>query len=248
MRRADAESGRKTGVAITDASDKGLPKPSRNAVTSHSARPRTLGQNKRLWKLTGELAAAAGIDKAAAEEIMRTIVERVSGQRSTKRLTTEQCDAVLKTLRARIRDVEHCSAERELGLVSRREMELIDGLLRLLDADTLAQRTGLIKRILGKPLIETEEDARAVIEALASMVERRYDVRSILHSLTKPDIYFSMTEWERRFVNNLLDREEKIERNRRSKARRRTTKLFRPGATLKLLELARKYLKREGEP
>ena len=214
--------------------------PSRNRAMRAA---RSLEQNRRLWKLVGELADAAGIDKAAAEEIMRSIVERISGQRSTKRLTIEQCDAVIKTLKARIADVRRAQT-RELGVVSRREMELIDGLLRLLGIDSLKQRTGIIRRVLrGKSLIETEEEARAVIEALASMVERKYDVRSILHSLTKPDIYFSMTEWERSFVNNLLDREETIERNRRSNARQRTTKLFRPGATLKLLELAQKYLR-----
>ena len=234
-RRVDAESRRKMGVELTP----NKPQTLKLADTSFHP-PRTPEQNRRLWRLVGELAEAAGIDKPAAEEIMRNIVERISGQRSTKELTSAQAEAVIKTLKARIADVRRAQT-RELGVVSRREHELINGLLKLLGMDSLKQRTGIIRRVIKKPLIETEEDARAVIEALAAMAERRYDVRRILHSLTKPDIYFAMTDWERSFVNNLLDREEKIERNRASTRRRRTTKLFKPGATLKLLELAQKY-------
>ena len=144
--------------------------------------PRSLDQNKRIWKLVGQLAQATGLGREWAEEIMRAHCKEVTGQTSTRNLTVSRADELIARLEAAVEKIvipaqagshEHAGGFRvKHGTTkkkppSKEARQVHDGeafttpqmerMAKDLFADlgwaTAAQQRGFYKRVLGKDTI-----------------------------------------------------------------------------------------------
>jgi len=149
---------------------------------------RSQGQNKALWAAVSKL-VKQGLSKDDAESVMRATVKAVSGQESTRALSSEQAAAVLTRLfgdkkqrpartRQPQRAAELSPAPAPAELVTPAQQEYLGKLLESLGMDSRAYR-GFCQRMLQHPWPQNRLEGGKVTEGLEAMLRRRY-TKSVL--------------------------------------------------------------------
>ncbi len=184
---------------------------------------RTPDQNKRIWKLVGQLAEATGLGRERAEEIMRDHCEQVTGQTSTRSLTVSQADDLIR----RLEDIgwKFLGVANKVPYKKKPSKEArqvhdgealatpqMEGMLRDLFTDlgwgNKAQQRGFYKRVLGKDTIGpvTRGDHLKVIEGLKAMWLRKNRHEIARAHLAVAELHQNgtgLTPWERDFVEDV---------------------------------------------
>lgn len=170
---------------------------------------------KTFWGLVRELSTGHGLDQEDAEDIARAVVVEVSGERSTKSLTTLQWRQVLERLREKVesrpgksasqppaRDADDLPTAEQLSKIDRHRKAM---------GWTPAQlaRWSREHASVRKPWPQTRREANALIEALKSMTTRKLDLRGAsrhLQVLRARAAYLPLTAWEHAFLAKCQDR------------------------------------------
>jgi len=167
---------------------------------------RTQTQNRRFWAIVRDLVKQHGLDQADAEAILRDEVESVSGQRSTRALTSAQARMVIAKLSARLPQTEgrsgpdgrkrRASAVRppesarppkdstgeDSTVITRKQMAFLTELSGALGMDARAYR-GFCRRVIKTPWPQTRAQAIKIHEGLEAMTRRRF-TGEVLATLT----------------------------------------------------------------
>jgi hypothetical protein len=175
-----------------------------------------------VWARTGELAEVVG-GRERAEEVMRDIVFAVTGQSSTKNLTFQDamqvCDRISvilqdegapcrrPTTRAERRETEDGDA-----IVSREQSEAILALAEALGMGRPALRRWIRRHMAsvchGRTWPQTREQAIKIHEGLEAMLWRRPEnsPESLRTRARFARTLPGVTEWERQFLGDLIQR------------------------------------------
>jgi len=199
--------------------------------TARSARTLSRQERAALWKRVSDLRAATGMSRDEAEDVMRLHVRRISGQESTKLLTSRELLEVQNALdhaarqakRSKIRSPKP-AAQRETTRVGRETTEDGKGLVTreasrslLLMAEALgwnrAQLRGWIQGRManvcgGRPWPQSREEAIALHEGLEAILFRLPESQAprVLARARECLKLRGLSAWEDKFLFDLVDK------------------------------------------
>ncbi len=174
---------------------------------------RTAKQNKEIWSLVGRLGKEIGEnqgDDQSAEERMREMVEKHSGQRSTRLLTPLEaarviCDLEIEIEWGTLRDMKDPQGE-----PTGPQLWVIKRLFKELGMDTPERRKGFCRRVICKPWPTDRTEANKIYEGLKAMWMRRFKHKAF-DMILELEACGTLTDWEWEFLQDAKRQIEKRE-------------------------------------
>lgn len=172
---------------------------------------RTAAQNRRFWRLVGELNTAYGGDhgELRARAVIREITRADGDEHDcSRRLTEGQAERVLAALAAEAaRSTNARRVTEPDGPPSARQLETIQALRTQLGITPAGLRS-LSERVCKKPWPQTRADAQKLHEALSSMLNRDMTktigaADSMRRRIAACQAAPGLTRWEQMFLRNL---------------------------------------------
>lgn len=151
----------------------------------------TPAQAKVVWGMVGKLQKTYGLSKEDAEELLRDLTEHVSGQRSTRALSTPQASQVIEQLKARLHALELKSHD----MISPEQQKMLGWLVEALGLHARAYRA-LCRRVIKVWCPQKRDEAVAMHECMESMLRRRVGVEELVTALKAEP----MSTEDRKFV------------------------------------------------
>lgn len=137
------------------------------------AKPITSAQNRMIWGLVGQL-AKQGLGREEAEELLRDIIEGVSGQRSPKALDCAGATIVIDRFKAKVegRPTKAPPRSKRPTITKRlqRALDQVRGALGFSPREYAA----FGRRMLGHPWPQTNDEGIKLYEGMEAMLRRRY--------------------------------------------------------------------------
>ncbi|GEM_PF-4428221 len=188
--------------------------------------PRTLGQNNAMWGLALQLSKLVG--EGEGESRMRDIIEELTGQRSTRRLTYAQAEEVKRRLTKDIAVIARHKGRQEAApgdLPTPVQLETIEAIRATLQI-SLAGLKSISKKACGCVWPQTREEAGKLHEALTAIWNRdaRKGGPALMNRVAALQGREGLDEWKRKFLADLAHRVTAVKR-------------IPPGAFLKLAEI-----------
>lgn len=193
---------------------------------------RTITQNNQIWSLASQLSKLVG--EGEGEARMRNIIEDLTGQRSTRRLTYAQAEELKRRLAKDIAVIARHKGRQEAApgdLPSPVQLATIESIRATLMI-SLAGLQSIAQKACGRKWPQTRTEAGKLHEALTAIWNR--DVRkggsALMNRVVALQGREGLDTWKRKF---LADLSHKITAQKR----------IPPGAFLKLAEIEEQILK-----
>lgn len=170
--------------------------------------PRTLGQNNQMWSLASQLSKLVG--EGEGEARMRNIIEEITGQRSTRRLTYAQAEEVKKRLAKDIAVIARHKGRQQAApgdLPTPAQLATIESIRATLHI-SLPGLQSIAKKACGRAWPQTREEAGKLHNALAAIWNR--DVRkggpALMHRVAALQGRDGLDHWKRKFLADISHR------------------------------------------
>lgn len=193
---------------------------------------RTLSQNNAMWGLALQISKLVG--EGEGEARLRDIIEELTGQRSTRRLTFAQAEELKRRLAKDIAVIARHKGRQDAApgdLPSPVQLETIESIRATLQI-SLAGLQSIAQRACGRKWPQTRVEAGKLHEALTAIWNR--DVRkggpALMNRIAALQGRDGLDSWKRKFLADIAHR---------ITAQKRIP----PGAFLKLAEIEEQILK-----
>lgn len=202
-------------------------------------KPRTPGQNRKIWAIAGKIARASGGGREEQTDLVRSACKAVSMQDRSSRLNRAQADEVIALLRRRQGDVEGGPSEsvssREptggrVGPITPRQQEVLQALFHQVGMADRKQQIGFCRRQCKTPWPQSQEDADKLMEPLKAMALRHVSPEQAWRRAQHIAGHPLLDAWQRSFIPDLISQFEEAQ------AAGELDKVLSPHKLLKLVE------------
>lgn len=181
-----------------------------------TAQARTPAQNRRIWSLVGELAAATGSTRDDAELALRRICRDVSGQEHTSRLGRAQAQEVIQHMEAEMRGrvVTEAREERkpwgprgphgrDNAPITPRMTQVLQAMYLQAGLDSRQKQMAFSQRQAKVPWPQTHRHYDQIIEALKDMILRQVDPAEVAARVKALRGHRALNTWQLGFIDDI---------------------------------------------